>query len=60
MQPIYEAMREEEVKEKVLYVRKITGHGVFECKRALMHNGWDVELAIEHISEYLDSARRMR
>lgn len=59
MQSIYEAMREEEEKEKVLYVRKTTGRGVFECKRALMHNGWDVELAVKRINEYLDSTKRI-
>lgn len=59
MQSPHEIIREREEKEKVLYVRKTTGRGVFERKRALMHNGWDVELAIEHINEYLDSARRI-
>ena len=59
MQSIHEAMKKEEEKEKVLYVRKTTGRGVFEYKRALMHNGWDVQLAIERINEYLDSTKRV-
>ena len=59
MRSPHEIIREQKEKEKVLYVRKVTGRGVFECKRALMHNKWDVELAIERISEYLDSTRRI-
>lgn len=59
MQSPHEIMRGQEEKEKVLYVRKITERGVFECKRALMRNGWDVQLAIERINEYLDSTRRI-
>lgn len=59
MQSPHEIIREREEKEKVLYVRKITGRGVFECKRALMHNGWDVELAVKRINEYLDSTKRI-
>ena len=44
--------REQEEREKVLLVREETGRGVFECKKALRNNGWDIDEAVKWLSEH--------
>lgn len=45
-------MRELEEKDKVMTVSVLTGRGVFECKKALRHTGWDIDEAIKWLSEH--------
>lgn len=48
-----EKIREEN--EKISYLRKKTGRGVFQCRKALSKNEWNVDKATKWLSQFGDS-----
>lgn len=48
-----EIIREEN--EKISYLCKKTGRGVFQCRKALSKNEWNVDKATKWLSQFGDS-----
>lgn len=46
-------LREEQL--KVTTLNNMTGRGAFQCKKALVHNGWDLEQSVRWLKEHNDS-----
>ena len=55
MRSTHEIMKEREEARKIVALREITGRGVFQCKKALRLNGWDIEKARKWLYQFSDS-----
>lgn len=57
MRSPHEIMREQKQKEwlKVTTLNNMTGRGAFQCKKALMHNGWNLEQSVKWLKEHSDN-----
>ena len=55
MRSPHEIMREQEEQLKVTTLNNMTGRGVFQCRRALVHNGWDLEQSVKWLKDHSDN-----
>lgn len=55
MRSSHEIMREREEQLKVTILNNMTGRGAFQCKKALVHNGWDLEQSVRWLKEHSDN-----
>ena len=55
MRSSHETMREQEEQLKVTILNNMTGRGAFQCKKALVHNGWDLEQSVRWLKEHNDN-----
>ena len=55
MRSPHEIMREQEEQLKVTTLNNMTGRGAFQCRKALVHNGWDLEQSVRWLKEHSDN-----
>lgn len=55
MRSPHEIMKEREEQLKVTTLNNMTGRGVFQCRKALVHNGWNIEKARKWLCQFSDS-----
>lgn len=55
MRSPHEIIREQKEQLKVTTLNNMTGRGAFQCKKALMHNGWNLEQSVKWLKEHSDN-----
>lgn len=51
-------LSKEEQHQTIIELRKRTGCGVFDCKKALYECDFDIDKAVDYIKEHYSGARR--
>ena len=51
----HKIIREQEEQLKVTTLNDMTGRGAFQCKKALVHNGWNLEQSAKWLKEHSDN-----
>lgn len=50
-----EIMREQKERLKVTTLNNMTGRGAFQCRKALVHNGWNLDRSAKWLKEHSDN-----
>ena len=55
MMDAHTCFREQEEQLKVTTLNNMTGRGVFQCRKALVYNGWNLEQSVKWLKEHSDN-----